>query len=317
MTRNRLPNLIIPGVMKGGTTSLAATLELHPDVFLIAIKEPNFFAQRPQSREKLYQLLSPDSSTYKSVTPHQTTDYLEQEVYEEAFALGEGTRWRADASTMYLPSPDAVRLAAELVPDAKFVTVLRNPYSRAYSAYQYQRSRLREPAPTFAQAIQEERDGKRDDWAYGWRYLHTSLYADQVERLFEAVPEANRLTVLMEEIVGEGGLDPVYDFLGLEDHRIDLVFENETLLPRGRLKQFAAKMVNNPRIGRPIRAILPQSAIAFYRRVNAVIRGAVYKDGEKPAKITDAERALIATEVEVDIDRLEQLLGRDLSIWRA
>lgn len=316
MTSHRLPNLIIPGVMKGGTTSLAATLELHPDVFLIPIKEPNFFAQRPQSREKLYRLLSPDSSTYKSVTPHQTVDYLEQDVYEEAFALGESTRWRADASTMYLPSPDAVRLAVELVPDAKFITVLRNPYSRAYSAYQYQRSRLREPAPTFAQAIDEERTGKRENWAYGWRYLHTSLYADQIDRLFAAVPEANRLTVLMEEIVGDGGLDPVYDFLGLEHHRINLVFENETLLPRGKLKRFAAKLVNNPRIGRPIRAILPQSAIAFYRSVNAVIRGAVYKDGEKPAKISEEERTLIASEIEADIDRLEKLLGRDLAIWR-
>ena len=262
-------------------------------------------------------MLSPDGPTYKSVTPHQTTDYIERDAYEEAFRLGEDARWRADASTMYLPSTDAIRLAQEMVPDAKFVTVLRNPYSRAYSAYQYQRSRLREPAPTFTTAIEEERDGKRNDWAYGWRYIHTSLYAEQVERLFEAVPEANRLTVLMEEILGEGGLDPVYDFLGLADHRIDLVFENETLLPRGRLKRFAAQMVNNSRIGRPIRTMLPQPAIAFYSSVNAVLRGLVYKDGEKPAKITDEERALLAPDIEPDIDRLEQLLGRELSIWRA
>ena len=63
MTQKNLPYLFLPGVMEGGTTSLAATLELHPDVFLIAMKEPNFFAQRPESREKLYQLLSPDSTT--------------------------------------------------------------------------------------------------------------------------------------------------------------------------------------------------------------------------------------------------------------
>ena len=317
MTQKNLPNLFLPGVMKGGTTSLAATLELHPDVFLIAMKEPNFFAQRPESREKLYELLSPDSSTYKSVTPHQTIDYLEREVYEEAFQLGKDTRWRMDASAMYMASPDAIRLAQEMIPDAKFVTVLRNPYARAYSAFQYQQSRQREPAPTFAQAITEEREGKRDNWAYGWRYLHTSLYADQVERLFAAVPEENRLTLLMEEIVGEGGLDPIYDFLGLDDHRIDLVFENETLLPRGRLKRFAAKMLHNPRIGRPIRGLLPQSAIAFYRSVNAKMRDQIHKGGEKPGKITAEDRALLAADIEPDIDRLEKLLGRGLSIWRA
>ncbi|MBX7457698.1 sulfotransferase [Qipengyuania sp. 1NDH17] len=317
MTNNRLPNLIIPGVMKGSTTSLAATLGKHPDVFVIPMKEPMFFAQRPESREKLNEMLSPDASSYDSVTAHKTNDYLEKEVFQTAFAPGEDTRWRVDASTMYMPSPDAVRLAREMVPDAKFIAVLRNPYNRAYSAYRYQQSRLREPAPTFADAIREEREGKRDGWVYGWRHLSTSLYAEQIERLFEVVPEEDRLVVLMEEIVGAGGLEPIYDFLGLDAHRIDLEFENETVLPRGRLKTLGAKLLNDARIGRAIRSVLPQSAIAPLRKVIGKLRGQVYKGGEKPGKIPAEDRALIAPEIEADIDRLEKILGRDLSVWRA
>ena len=316
MTAKRLPNLIIPGAMKAGTTSLAATLECHPEVFVIPIKEPMFFAQRPQSAEKLNELLSPDAASYDSVTPHSTNDYLEQSAFEAAFRPGEHARYRVDASTMYLQSPDAIRLAREMVPDAKFIAVLRNPYARAYSAYQYQQSRGRAAADSFEEAIAHERSGARDNWAYGWRHLYSSLYASQIERLFQAVPEEDRLVVLLEDIIGEGGMDRIYDFLGLDTHRIDLRFENETVLPSGKAKEMGAKLLNDARIGRSIRKFLPQSAIGPLRSVVGGLRKQVYKGGNKPGKISAEHSALLASDIEPDIDRLETLLGRDLSHWR-
>lgn len=316
MSTKRLPNLIIPGAMKAGTTSLAATLALHSEVFVIPIKEPMFFAQRPESAEKLNEMPSPDGASYDSVTPHATNDYLAREVFESAFAPGESARYRVDASTMYLQSPDAIRLARQMVPDTKFIAVLRDPYKRAYSAFQYQQSRRREPAASFAEAIAHERSGAREGWAYGWRHLFTSLYADQIERLFAEVPEEDRMVVLLEDIVGDGGMEKVYDFLGLEAERIDLVFENETVLPQGGAKELGAKLLNDARIGRRIRALLPQSAIGPLRKVVGALRRQVYKGGSKPEGIGAEDRVLIADALEPNIDRLEKLLDRDLSHWR-
>ncbi len=312
----RLPNLFVPGAMKAGTTSLAAALDQHPQIALHPFKEPMYFAQTPASREKLYELLSPDGESYDRVTPHNSISYVDLETYLSGFAGAQDARYRLDASTMYLQSPDAIALARAASPDARFIAVLRDPYARAYSAYQYQRSRMREPAATFAEAIAHERSGARDTWMYGWRYVFSSLYFEQVARLFAEVPEAERLVVFFEDLVGAGGLDPVFRFLGLPSHDIGMVFENETVLLEGTAARAAARLTHNQRLGRVVRGVLPASAVASVRSAVAVARKFVYRSGTRPAPMTSADRALMSDLVEPDLDRLERLLDRDLSAWR-
>ena len=285
----RLPNLFVPGAMKAGTTSFAAALDQHPDIFLHPFKEPMYFAQTPASREKLYELLSPDGERYDRVTPHNSVSYIALADYLAAFAGGEGARYRLDASTMYLQSPDAIALARAASPDAKFIAVLRNPYARAYSAYQYQRSRMREPAATFAEAIAHERSGARDGWMYGWRYIFSSLYAEQIGRLFAAVPEKDRLVLLFEDLVGGcGGMDRVWRFLDLPSCGIGMVYENETVLLESAAARAAARLTHNQRLGRMVRGVLPPSAVGQVRSLVAATRGLVYRGGSRPGPMTDA-----------------------------
>ncbi|WP_279351326.1 sulfotransferase [Erythrobacter litoralis] len=312
----RLPNLIVPGAMKAGTTALAATLGAHPDIFVHPMKEPMFFAQTPQSRERLCDLLSPDGTSYTTVTPHETRDFLDVETFADSFAGGEDVRYRLDASTMYLQSPDAIAGARQTIPDTKFVAVLRDPYERAYSAYNYQRSRMREPAGTFAEAIAHERSGARDGWAYGWRYIFTSLYADQIARLFAAVPVEDRLVMLFDNIVGEEGMGEVWRFLDLAPIRPELKVANETVLPQGKAARMAASLLNNQQLGGRIRRVLPTAMVRPLRRTVSALRGIVAKTGSRPDPMTAADRVLMSDLIEPDIDRLERLLGRDLTDWR-
>ena len=316
LMNKRLPNLIVPGAMKAGTTSFAAALEQHPDVFLHPFKEPMYFAQTPQSREKLYELLSPDGEEYDTVTPHDSISYIELGEYLAGFSAGEGAAYRLDASTMYLQSPDAIALVRGTAPDAKFIVVLRNPYDRAYSAYQYQRSRLREPAPTFAAAVAHERAGGRDTWMYGWRYIFSSLYAQQIERLMQRVPAGDRLIVLFEDLVAEGGMDNVWGFLGLPSYGLGMVFENETVLLSDPASKVAARFMHNQRLGRAVRGMLPRSAVGPIRAIVAAARKRVYSRGTKPEPMTHGDRSAIADLIEPDITHLEELLQRDLTHWR-
>ena len=314
---NRLPNLFVPGAMKAGTTAFAAALERHPQVFLHPFKEPMYFAQTSQSREKLYGLLSPDGERFDTVTPHNSVSYTELDEYLAGFEGGESSAYRLDASTMYLQSPDAILLAKEAAPDAKFIVILRDPYARAYSAYNYQRSRLREPAATFAEAVAHERAGHRDNWMYGWRYIFSSLYAQQIERLFTAVPEKDRLVMRFEDLVGRDGMEDVWQFLDLPSHGLGMVFENETVLLNDRASKAAAKLMHNQRLGRRIRSILPRSAVAPVRALTAASRRLVYRRGSKPPPLSRADKALLSDLVEPDLDRLEALLGWDCAEWRA
>lgn len=311
-----LPNLFIPGAMKSGTTALAAALARHPDIFVIPIKEPMFFAQRPDSTEKLSELLSPVGPDWNSMTPHRLHDHLDIRTFAKAFAPGKHKRYRVDASTMYLCSPDAIEKARAAVPEAKFIAVLRDPYERAFSAFHYYQAHRREPETTFTQAILHERAGKRKDWAYGWRYFGTSLYADQIERLFAAVPEPDRLVMTMKDLVASDGLERVFAFLGLPSHGITLQPENRTLIPEGRVARAAVRLLNNHRIGSALRRSVPPGAMGPLLKVVRLLRNIAYTNGVPPPAMSDSEKAIMADAFEPDLDRLERLLQRDLSSWR-
>ncbi|RLJ36212.1 sulfotransferase domain-containing protein [Litoreibacter meonggei] len=109
----RLPDFIIIGAAKAGTTSLYAMLEQHDDIFLPKIKEPEFFA-----RDDLYE--------------------RGLETYAQAFAPAGEEQITGEASTLYSLSPlfpdTAARMKAA-VPQVKLIYVMRHPVERAYSYY--------------------------------------------------------------------------------------------------------------------------------------------------------------------------------------
>ena len=51
VTNGQWPNLFIVGVAKGGTSSLFAYLEQHPDVYMSRVKEPHFFTNADPAAE--------------------------------------------------------------------------------------------------------------------------------------------------------------------------------------------------------------------------------------------------------------------------
>ena len=109
----RLPDFFIIGAAKAGTTSIYAMLDQHPDIFLPARKEPEFFA-----RDDLYGAgLESYAALFADARPGQVT---------------------GEASTLYSLSPFFPEAPARIkahVPDAKLIYILREPVSRAYSFY--------------------------------------------------------------------------------------------------------------------------------------------------------------------------------------
>lgn len=109
----RVPDFVVIGAAKAGTTSLYALLDRHPDIFMPAVKEPEFFA-----RDELY---AQGIATYA-----------------EAFAAARPDQRVGEASTLYSLSPffpdTPARIAAHL-PEVRLIYVLRDPVARAYSYY--------------------------------------------------------------------------------------------------------------------------------------------------------------------------------------
>ena len=107
-----LPNFLVIGAAKAGTTTMYFYLNQHPQIYMCPRKEPHYF-----SSEKRYKI-----STLAEY------EILFQGVSDEILAIGE-------VSTSYLTHPHAAERIKRHLPNTKLIAILRNPANRAYSHY--------------------------------------------------------------------------------------------------------------------------------------------------------------------------------------
>lgn len=314
----RAPNFFIVGAMKAATTSLAATLGEHPEIFVSAVKEPHFFADLPGCEPRLSEQLIPYSTSWSSVRPHGPLRCPTTESYLALFAGAEHLPLRGEASISYLPNPSAAAALAAAVPDAKIIAVLRNVYERAHSGYTYLRSRGREPAETFRQAIEHELAGHRDDWSYTWRHVLSSCYHAQLERYFAHFPPEQVRIVWFDDLKAdpERELAAICTFLGCAPAPLELKRENRTVLHDGGLQRSVKSALLYLPARRLARRILSERVYPYAKGVAAALIGRIDRSGRTPPPISADEIDLLAGTFEPEIDRLERMTGRDLTPWR-
>ena len=121
-----MPDFLIVGAAKSGTTALYHYLGQHPEVFLSPIKETNFFAQKGKNLD--FNGPKDNLITHKK-TITETVDYYNQftNVTNEK-AIGE-------ICPSYLYYKDAPKNIKEHIPEVKIIAILREPVSRAFSAW--------------------------------------------------------------------------------------------------------------------------------------------------------------------------------------
>lgn len=169
-----LPNFLIVGTAKAGTSSIYHYLKRHPEVFMSPIKEPMFFVreklEKPIRFLKLSTNLVQDWSSYVR---------LFEKVNNEK-AIGE-------ASPHYLYYYDTAipEIKKHLKKDIKIIIILRNPIERSLSAYIHLVRDNREHL-SFQKALEEE--GKRrtsNNYTMLYFYKSVSLYYEQVRAYLE------------------------------------------------------------------------------------------------------------------------------------
>lgn len=172
----RLPDFLIVGAPRCGTTALADYLREHPDVFVSVPKELNFFnrvAPKPAAVEH----------------------------YASSFAGAGPDTVAGEASPVYLESSAAPERMASVVPRARLIACLRDPVDRAYSHYWWRRLWRAEERP-FTDAVADELAGNVRP---GAQYLGYGLYFEQIQRLLRFYPRESLLTVLFSDIVQRPG----------------------------------------------------------------------------------------------------------------
>src|ERR1700712_1292438 len=131
-----MPDFLLVGAPKSGTTALHVALSRHPQLCLSSPKEPKYFLT--------------DGPPPTGGGPGDAKTYQEyvwrREDYEALWSHAEPGQLRGESTTLYLADPDAHRRIRAQVPDAKLVAVLRDPVDRAHSNWSHLRSAGLEPA---------------------------------------------------------------------------------------------------------------------------------------------------------------------------
>jgi hypothetical protein len=191
-TIGALPDFVIIGAQKGGTSFLYHLLTLHPLVEPAATKELHFFDQ-PQR-------FNSGAGWYRRCFP-------------QAGLKDGGRSITGEATPVYLFDPAVAKRMAGVVPQARLITLLRNPVDRAYSQYQMHVKRGAEPL-TFEEAI-EQQDSS---------YLSRGIYVDQLLRWFEYFDKEQMLILKSEDFFKRTAETSrlVQEFLDLPYRRLDL-----------------------------------------------------------------------------------------------
>ncbi len=148
--------------------------------------------------------------------------------YRSHFPLETTLRWRrwrsghatvtGEASPYYLFDPPVVERVHTVLPDARFVVLLRDPVERAVSHYRHAVEGGREHL-SLSDALDAEPqrmdDGPFARWAYS--YVGRGLYVEQLERWFHRFPPEQFLVLVSEEVFDApaASLDRTFEFLGL------------------------------------------------------------------------------------------------------
>ena len=295
----KLPDFLILGAAKAGTTALFGAVSRHPRVFCSPVKEPRFLAHAPSLASGKEQ----ESAHRKVVTE---SDYLALFVDCPPGSVA------GEASTEYLSSERAPAAALRYVPRARLIAVLRHPMERAFSQYLHRRHNGREPLDTFEAAWAEE-ERRADTGNARNRLRGRGFYAQALTRWLEVFPREQLLILFYE------------DWCHRPDHVLDLVWRHlgvdpidGTIVRRENVSSRPPRWLwlhrhmthrDNP-LRRLARQFLPRS-------VRDVITDSVnlLNLGQSP-RLDPALRARLAVVYHQDLDQLERLTGRDLTAWR-
>jgi len=290
------PNFLVVGGEKCGTTSLYFYLRQHPQAF-VPSKDSFFF----------------NPETVKTRTEANPRFYSREEyaaiysVRESRAALARGEV----ASSYLMHFQEVIPRIKRLLGDIRIVIILRNPVERAYSHYMHYVKDLRETR-SFMEAIESELQDK-DQLPVNRHFFNCGLYYEPVRRFLDEFSAVKIL--LFEDLIGdtEATLRDLYRFLGIdEEFKIANVDSfNVSGYPRNRLLHWIFFKPNRFKLG--IKKAIIKTGLGE-DRVTAMIEKCRRSNLEKRAMSLDA-RARLTELYRPEIARLEDLLGRDLSVW--
>ncbi|TFE32831.1 sulfotransferase [Frankia sp. B2] len=298
-----LPDFLVIGVPKAGTTALHAALVRHPALFLPSVKEPKFFLSQglPPARGG-----PGDAQTYQEHVWRRAD-------YEALFDAAPAGTLKGEVTPFYLYDLDAQNRIRRLLPKARIIVMLRNPVDRAHSNWTHLWAAGLESERDFVRACALERERRDAGWAQFWHYVSLGLYGEQLSHLFTLFSRDQVLLLRYRDLRDSPAatLDRVCEFLGVETGLVDLV-------PAENVTPFVADTPVNSvlraalRTGGRIGHHFPVPARRTFR--GPLLTALQRQKGGRPKLTAEQHRAVLPYFVD-DIARLEEITGLSYVDW--
>jgi hypothetical protein len=299
-----LPDFLLIGAPKSGTTALHVALDGHPQLSLSSPKEPKYFLT--------------DGPPPAGGGPGDAKTFAEyvwrREDYENLWSGAEPGQLLGESTTLYLQSFDAQRRIAETVPEAKLIAVLRDPVDRAHSNWSHLRSHGLEPVADFPRACMLGGRRTEQGWGPFWKYLEIGFYGAQLRNLYSLFDREQVLVLLYRELREEPveTLNRVCAFLGVETGVLDRV-------PSENVTAHVGEGVVNTALHRALRAVESLEGLAppqLHRAASSVGVRLLQREQRTRPALTVEERSLLLPHYYADLSILEEELGRSFAHWR-
>lgn len=293
------------GAPRSGSTWLSQCLYEHPEIIFpnqksgVKLhpldKEQNFFSQA------LFRRSYSQKNRYS-----KGIDW-----YLNRFNWTESNKVRGEFSVGYFADQKAPKRIKKHFPNIKLLAILRNPIEMVYSAYYHLKALVHTKVPNnFDQAVNNKKIKKlRLDWG---------LYYQHLNKYFSLFPPENINITLLDDVKRnpQKTIQQVYSFLEVDSNFIPpslKIKQHTAVKTRSKLvknigfnllkllEKFSLKKIHN-QIGRN------RNLYLIYQKLNLV-------PWKYPPMKPEAKKILRDLYIN-DINQLEQLLGRDLSVWR-
>lgn len=303
-SEQKLPNFIVAGAAKSGSTSLYEYIKGHPQIFLPEKKESRYFAS-----EVLKNTLG-----YNKTSIFTWQDFAEQyqAVTNEQLAIG-------DFGNLYMIFPELAitNIKEKLGNNVKLVLIIRNPIKRAYSAYQMARRNFYEDQ-SFEKGIELETERLNEGYVPCdiIAYKKMGMYANPIS---EFKKHFNTYVIVLEELKKhpQNELKKLFEFLEVStNYRIqaDGAYNKGGSMPTGNVNVFRIQRFLKSL--KPILGFIPGLSRLSEWLVNSISKNLSNKTNKQAQPLSIEQEQQLFKLFEKDILETSQLLDKDLmTLW--
>ena len=299
--KNKLPNFLIVGAAKSGTSSLHNYLNQHPEVFMpsynkegMKVKEPRFLI-KDLVQHRLHNGVW-NWEEYKS---------LFNDVKDE-ISIGEST-----VLYLYYYKHAIDNIKKYLGDSVRIIIMLRNPTDRAYSAFQHVSRGIQENH-SFEESlmIEEGRMDKESSLTPMVMYKEMGLYHDMVKAYKENFKNVHIIFYEDFRDDTEGEIKKIFKFLGLSlSANIDFISRHNVGGKRWKNEKMKHVFMKNNPLKSALKKVIPKSLRKGVR--DTLISAST----DKVAPMKENTRIKLNTFFKDDVKKLSDLLNRDLTHW--